>query len=256
MARWTVLLALTGCHRLDPAPADVDGLTHLFWAGWSAEEDARLAEAVANADVAIAAAAEDPIDGTLTDLTAEEAALVPVEGDPDPALAAGFFVGTHFACGLDRLQELVIALDQDVLYEGAYDAYDRTYTADDAAFVAGDAATLTWDITLESSLLGASFTEDLSGGVRRVPTDLGPALVQRTWLLRPAEFEGSGKSFDQDYQIEAYWETSPGTIAHLYGLWREFDYGGGFTQDNGAAIGIVVGNLKKWDEGTAELCAQ
>ena len=257
MQRWWLGLALVGCRNVDPAPADVDGLLHFFWAGWSALDDDSLIEGVVNADFALGAL-DEPTDGRLTDLTPDEAAVVEVEGTPDPALAAGFFFAAKFACSIDPLEAIVIALEQDELYEGAYDTYTRAYTSDVDAYLGRTAPTLGWDVALTSSVLGGAFDETLRGEVRRVSVidaAFGPVLVQRTWMPSPAVFEGGNRSFTQDYQIEIYWERTPGEIVHLYGLWRAFDYGSGFTQENDAAIGIVINNLKKWDEGTAELCA-
>lgn len=256
MRRSWLFVLLMGCRNVDPAPADLDGLARFFWSGFEVLDDASLIDGVVNADAALADL-DEPIDGLLTDLTAEEAATVPVDGAPDPALAAGFFLASKFACTVDQVERIVIALDQLALYEGAYDTYTRTYTADDAAYLAREADTLSWDVALTSAVLGGKFSETLHGAVRRPAAEapFGPFLVQRTWMPTPAVFEGGNRTFTQDYQIEVYWERAPGEMIHLYGLWRAFDYGSGFTQDNEAAIGIVLGNLKKWDEGTAELCA-
>ena len=67
--------------------------------------------------------------------------------------------------------------------------------------------------------------EHTSGGVRFIPADekagTGPILLSRSWMKGPAQFKGDDTSFDQDFQIETYYERAPGELWHAYGVWRE-----------------------------------
>lgn len=252
-----VVLALTACRAVDPAPADLDGQLHWFWDnGFSADDDG-VHETVAALRLAVEAdVAEDPLRGSVSDLSDEQ--IVPfVDGPQVASESTGFYLVNAFDCSMEQLEPVLIARDQDAQYLDFYDRYERTYTTDDDAYLARAAPELLWDIDLTASILGATYTEQLSGGVRYVrESGEEPAvMVQRTWLVEPAVFEeGSNKAFVQDYQIEVYAEVSPGRMLHAYGLWRETELGTGLTDESDLVINTTLNNLEDWDERTSELC--
>ncbi len=262
-----VLAALTGCGAcgtaLDPAPAETDGNFRWIWLHYSDATDPEMADAVGKFRLAIGAdQISDPVRGALHRLTPEELAPVQMSG-ADPSKARGFYIATSFPCTLQKAEEITYALNQDQLYSGTYDAYSRQYTSDFDAYLARKASTLTWDTSIKASILGSSYTEQLHGGMRRlgetsVASSVGPALIVRTWLPSPAQFDpGSSSSFEQDYQLEIYFERSPGQLVHGYALWRQMKIGSlGLTTDNDTTVNTILDNLVKWDQKTAELCAK
>lgn len=258
---WLLVTGL-GCRAIDPAPDDLDGLVHWTFAHYADADDAELADAVVNLD-AVIGALDDVVDGTLLPLTVDEAGAVPREVDLDPAGAQGLYLTRTFACTLADLEPILVHLEQDVLYDGVYDSYDRAYTSDLDAFSSREEPFLGWEVDYTASLLGASYDSHLLGGLRYLPeldaerSPWGPALVSRVFIPRPAEFaEGSNKSMDQDYQIEVFWEREPGTIAHVYGMWRQADYGNGLTLEDTTVQRILLNNLSDWDDNTERLCAE
>lgn len=255
-------LSLLACKKVEPAPADLDGLLHWFWQKYEAGEEEELHEGVVNAFdiVDVEALAEEVQDGSISDLDADEAALVGVT-DRDPADAAGMYLLTVFDCDLQTLQEVVAAPDQDALYEGIYDDYERTFTGDDQAYLSGEEDLLAWDVWYAASYLGGSYEAESKGGLRRVPeidaevSPHGDVVLQRTWMPEPAVWESDGPSYDQDYQIEVYVDAGEGRVLHLYGLWRQAEYPGGFSSDNESVQRVLLNNLAKWDETTEGHCA-
>ncbi len=259
---WLVsALALTaGCKNVDPAPADLDGLMHQLWGDYEGASDEELTAAVVELhDVIDADSMEELEDGSLTALAADAADGLPISPAPDPSLAQGLYILNVIDCDLSQLERILYDLDQDRLYEGAYETYDRTYLSDFDAYVAREAPTLEWEIDLTAELVGAEFDEALRGGLRYwddPENPLGPALMARTFLTEPATFpEGSSKSFDQDYQLEVYYERAPGEVVHAYAIWRVFDMGGGLTIEDESVMRIILNNLADWDDNTAQLCA-
>lgn len=254
-------LLLLGCKAVDPAPADLDGLLHWFWQRHDEGLDEELHEGVRNAfDLVDVEALDEAVqDGSLTDLTADEAALVGVT-DRDPALAAGVYLLNVFQCDLATLQPILYAQDQATLYPGVYDAYQRTYTDSVEDYAQAVAHDLTWDTVYSSSILGASYTADTRGGLRRVPVEdaevapHGEVILQRTYMPLPAAFENDNKSFDQDYQVEVYVDAGGGRVLHLYGLWRSADYGSGFDAENESVQRLLLNGLADWDDQTETLC--
>lgn len=257
----TLLLLAIGCKAVNPAPADLDGLLHWFWQEYEAGTDEDLHGGVRNAFevVDLDALAEDVQDGSLTRLDADEAAIVGVT-DRDPAEAVGLYLLSRLDCDMDTLTPILWAPDQDLLYPGIYDAYDRSFTSSTADFESGAADTLTWDTAYTGSYLGASYDAETKGGLRRLPevdaevSPHGVVILQRTYMPWPAVWENDNKVFDQDYQIEVYVADGEGGVLHLYGLWRHAEYGSGFDSDNESVQRLLLNALADWDETTEALC--
>jgi len=257
----SLFLALSaGCKKVEPAPADLDSLFHWFWANFEAAESADIGEAADDLHAVVDGGSLDEVmDGSITLMSDAEVAAVSFQGPaPDPSTAAGMFLVNAFDCRLAHLEDLLSYPDQDTLYEGVYDRYDRSYTSDRDAFASGQSDTLSWEVDYEATLLGATYQSLLSGGLRRAEGGPGGAvLMARTWLLEPADFEeGSSKSFPQDFQIEVFYERAPGEILHAYGLWREMELGGGLSLNDEGSVRIILNNLADWDDQTETLCAE
>lgn len=256
-----LLLALCACKKVDPAPADLDGLVHFMLANFDVGEQEQLVEGLVNLDAAVGGdSLEETTDGTLSDLTAEEVAHLGRE-DADPTLAQGLVITRPLACTMDQLRAILTYAAQDQLFEGTYDAYSRDYQSDSAAFVAGTDEFLYWDLSYSVSTSGVSYDEVALGGLRNVFADeenpMGEAIIARTVMTEPATFkDGSNKSMGQDYQIEVYWSRASGDLIHVYGLWRQADYGSPFTTDNESFQRIIVNGMASWDDDTEKLCEE
>lgn len=257
-----LLLLVAGCKKVEPAPAELDDLFHWMWGRYDEGTDEELAEALINLDAAVdGATIEDATDGTLTDLTAEEVALVGV--DADPSLAAGIFLANAFACDFDQLQEILSFGAQDELYEGIYEAYHRDFTASRDEWLAGAIPLLTYDLTYTSKVLSSTYTAEVDGRIRRVDaiddelSPFGPFVMQRSVMPEPGAFEeGSDKTMDQDYQLEIYWPRGPDRVVHAYAMWRQADWGSGFDSDEEGVQRILLNNLIAWDGDTEKLCEE
>jgi len=255
------LLCIFGCKKVEPAPTDVDGILHWTWSQYGDGTDEALAEGIRNAHDALDADHIDVLDGTTTSLTPEEAALVGWV-DPDIASAQGLFVARSFACTLPALEALLTEQDQAAAYPDTFDSYDRTYTSDLDAYLARETAFVTWDAVYTSSLIGSSYTSHLVSGLRYVPvldaeqSPHGPVILSRTVMVEPAIFEeGSGKSIDQNLQVEAFWEPDPGQIVHLYGMWEEATFGAGLDLSSEGVQRVVLNSMADWDDTTEANCA-
>lgn len=264
------VLALNGCtaclNNTPPpvAPDELDANLRWWWVNAATLKDMELLDGAAKLGVAGKADTRTtPSKGQMRNrLEKADLEVVGLSEVNDPATARGIFIVNTYACTLDKLQGILIALDQKAQYDGVYDAYTRTYTSDADAFTSGASNTLTWDVTVKASLpINDAYTSQLKGGIRRITVPAGsmvkgPVLVTRTWLTEPAKFgDGSSSYFRQDYQVEIYWEQEPGKIFHAYGMWREIKVGGfNLTIEDNGFMNIVLDNLVKWDEKTAELC--
>jgi hypothetical protein len=260
---WLVsVVALSGCKKVEAAPEELDDLFHWFWQEYDEGTDEVLAGGLVNLHAAVGGnGLEEAFDGTVTDLAQSDAALVGV--DADPALASGVFLVNTFPCGWSQLEEILSFGEQEQLYEGVYHAYERTYDSPRDAWLSGEDLRLAYLLEYEADVLGSNYTARIDGVIRRV-ADLGAEtsphgafLAQRSVMPEPGEFEeGSGKTMDQDYQIEIYWSPAKGQVLHAYALWRQADWGSGFDSDNETAQRIMLNNLLSWDRDTAKLCEE
>lgn len=252
--------ALVACKGVEPAPKDLDALFHFFWQTYEEGDDALLAEGVRSLhEVVRAGRLDEVMDGSISDLSKDEAAIVGVDGR-NPRHAAGLYLVRVFECDLEDLQEILAARDQDDQYPDAYESYERTYTSDAEAFAAHETATLTWEVEYRASVMGNEYESTILGGLRYLEargeeeTPWGPVLFARTWMPREADFENDGWSLDQDYQIEVFYERDSGTILHAYAIWREGDFGSWGDMDDESIQRIVLNNLADWDDQTESLC--
>lgn len=253
-------VAVLGACGVDPAPTELQSLVPWFWENYAAGDDEQVAEAVRNLDVALkGVTADEPLEASLNRLVKAQLAVVGLDGVNDPAKAAGMVVATEIGCTLAQVEKVVIALEQDSLYPDVYDTYARKHTTDKVAYLARTAPTLAWDTAIKATIVTNTYTENLKGGARfvkdrgKVESPFGAILVSRTWLPKPAVFEDTDKKFPQDYQIEVYYERSPGRVVHLFGVWREMVIGGLSTEDD-SFVGLMTGNFINWDAKTDALC--
>lgn len=247
------LLALA-CKPVDPAPESLDALLHYVWSQLDAGEDAELSDALDNLHAAIDGdTLEERIDGAVTDLSVEGAALVGV--DLDPEAASGVFMARVLACDLGLLEEILASEHQEQLYEGVYSNYSREFLSDEEAFLAGTAPRVDWRNTYDTSVLGVDYGAITLGALRRVPeVDDGRAgLISRAVLEEPVVFDGGQHHLDQDYHLEMYWPRG-GELLHVYALWKDQKLLG-FDDEGEGTQRIMLNNLSNWDNDTEALCA-
>ncbi|MEY3209797.1 MAG: hypothetical protein RIT28_278 [Pseudomonadota bacterium] len=249
------LLGLAAC-RVDDAPQDLNSAMHAAWTGfetYEAEDAAALVDTL-HALVGGDTLAEDTR-GALTPLTVDELGDITLSPGQDPADAPGMLLVNPMACALDDLAAVLVHLEQDELYPGVYLEYARVHDGDGEAFLAGQTDRLGWVSDMRVEILGAEYTEQVRGDIRRVTDGARPFLWARTHLTAPAEFVDSDWTFEQDYQIELFWERQPGDLVHAYGIWREMNVGGLSAEDEGF-VNVTLNNMVDWDAQTEALCAE
>jgi hypothetical protein len=246
----TLLWVLLGCKRVEPAPEALDDLFHFVWAHYDDEGDEALVDAVHKLDLAVDGGDLEPPDGTVSDLTDAEIALVGVT-DRSAAAASGVFIVNRFPCSPGQLERILSHDAQDELYEGVYESYARDFDSPASGWLSGSAARLSYDISYRADPpVGSAYDANSRGDLRRVDVD---AVIQRSVLPEPAVFDGDGNSYlDQDYQLEVYIPVG-GEIVHVYAMWRDANFSG-FSMADESFQRIVINNMLDWDDQTAKLC--
>lgn len=269
-----LLLTLPGllaCKKVEEIPADLDGVMHYLWQELEDGEEPTLGAGVQNLHTALGGdALQEATDGSISRLSADEVEPLGVT-DRDPADAAGIFLGNVIHCALPTVVEIFTWPDQAGLYEGVYESYTRTYDGDLDAFLDGETDVLTFQIDYESKVLGSSYTAHTLAYVRRVSAaaaveegllDEGQAAFAEAYLARfhapePAQFEeGSNKTFEQDYQLEIYWDRGAAETLHAYAMWRQADWGSGFTSEDEGVQRLLLNGMEDWDKDTDRICAE
>lgn len=191
-------------------------------------------------------------------ITPDELATIGFQ-DKDYKAAQGMLVVPELDCTLDQVEKLVVAKNQTEIYPKLYDQYSRDYTSSVQDFLGRKTSTVAWHTQYTASAIGNTYVAQLTGGARRVPgaaPDGKDLLVARTYLNAPATFTTSGDAaFDQDYQIELYWERTPGKTLHFYALWRQFRIAS-LDASTDLYVALVLGNLIDFDVRTSKVCRE
>jgi hypothetical protein len=259
MNRLLPMVWLAACKAVDPIPEDADGALHWLWSNLDDAEAADLASGVVALDAALdGASLTEATDGSISRLTVEQ--VEPLGVTRDPSLAAAIFLANRIDCDPTTVSEIFTHPDQDLLYPGIYERYVRTYAGERDAWLAGETDTLAWSLDYAASVLGSSYDGHTEALLRRVRPE-GEAPFREAHLVRffapeAAVFEGdSNKSFEQDYQFEVYWSREDGETLHAYGMWRQANWGLGFTSEEEGVQRILLNNMAKWDDDTEKICA-
>jgi hypothetical protein len=189
-----------------------------------------------------------------------------LNGVNNPATASpGLLEASEMPCTLDQIEPLLYDTDQDKIHSGSYDSYARTYTSSLSAYQARTTETLAWTSTYKPD--GVSYQATVNGGLRRIPSlgatqsPFGPILLARTWMPKAATGLPSGQEFKQDYQMEVYYERTPGHTVHTFADWRDINISydglpGTYGQTNTLYQTLVLSNDVSWDQTIANQCGK
>lgn len=265
-----MLWLLLACKQPDAAPRDFEAVVHDLWGHYAAADTEALRVDVRDLRdlVDVAALAAAPAEGTLSDLSADEAAAAGAP-DVDPSVAVGLFSVGLVGCTPDEMERILFATNQDELYPTNYTAYAREYTSDKSAYDARETAALTWDGTYSVHIpLTGDYTSDILGGVHFVPDDAGadadadadeaaaaagPYLLSTTVMPVPAVTDPPELVFDVDLQLEVFFPHDDGVV-HFFGMWRNIDMPSGFGTDSEIGVTLILGGLHDWDDATTAIC--
>jgi hypothetical protein len=245
---------------VEAAPPDLGVLLRWFFAHYDTGTDEEVREKLYGVDTLIQKAAEEragafPVQVTMEDMAAEDLKEIGLDSN-DPTLGAGMLLVSEITCSLEEMEKITIATNQSELFPGMHLSYKRTYTSSYQDFLAHTAPKVGWRTDLSIDLERAIYESTLTGSGRYVlkgsPTG-APVFMSRTYLPQPAKFTKGDGAFDQDYQIEIFFERAPGKTLHIYGIWRQFRLES-ITTDSPLYRSIVLGNLVDYDVRQGKIC--
>lgn len=249
-----LLLALASGCASEAAPEKITDFSKWLWRNYHSATDEQLANAVVQLNgTATAVTAEKPLKVLISRLSAADIAVVGTQGDA--SLAVGMLAVTELGCTLKQVDAIHTSPAQNTLHAKAYTTYKRTFVQSRDDYLARKISRLDWDTELTSDYA----SEKLRGSTRviadlgKVLSPFGAAMVSRTFLKEPAaQVEGNGVKWPQDYQVEAYYERSPGRVIHLFAVWRQADFG--FSTETSALQNIMLNGFVDWDKEVEAAC--
>ena len=249
-----LFFVLVACKKVEPAPADIDGLSHYFWKHYDNEDDSLIADGVTNAFIAIDAEnLDEPLKGSISNLSTEELALVGKE-DEDPDAMSGIFFANVVHCPIDIIEKGAYATNQDERHEGDYTEYNREYTSDIDAYESRETNRLSWTTNYTVETIGQRLSVEINGSMRYIAeideqlTPYGPIVLSRGILADDAYFNDSNdRGMFQDYQLEVYFPISETKTIHYFTIWRDIVYTSTIDFSSQSMQDLVLDGMIEWD---------
>jgi hypothetical protein len=251
------------CKSVDPAPTDIDGLSHYFWQHYDDEEPESLADGIKNAFLAIdPSSLDEPMRGSITDLSREELDLIGKTDEP-VGEASGIFFANIINCPINSVERGIYALNQDERHPGDYSAYNREYTMDLESYEEREEDWLGWHTTYSVDKLGVKMTVDIDGTIRYTSTideettPYGDFFLSRGILREDAPLEGNDDGdlgMFQDYQLEVYFQLSDNETVHFFTIWRDVRYTSSLDFSSEFLQGFVLDGMIDWDQDAEAEC--
>jgi len=250
-----LLVALVGCRKVEPAPTELDELTHFFFLEFAAADDARLLEGVDNLEAWHEAHGDSA--GAVSALSHDAKEAVGVDADLGNEWLKGVYeLVPHTDCSPEDLAAIYAFDDQPSLFPGSYDAYDRTYHGDTQAYLDGSASEVSWTSHITASIGLKTGTYDYFIEMRRLGALGEESTLVRAYMPEPAQVgdsEDGATFFDQSYTIEVFSPRGSSDVLHHYALWNS---GGlkGTSPDSEIWERQYLAGLEDWNDRLDELC--
>lgn len=249
---WLAVAAavMAGCAS-DAAPEKITDFSKWLWRNYETASDEQLASAIVQLNGTVTAVtADQPTKALISRLAQSDVTLVGLTGDASKAV--GMLAITETACTLKQVEAIHTSAAPQAVHPKAYSKYQRNFVQNRDDYLAHKIAKLDWDTELTSDYA----TEKLHGGARwvadlgKAKSPFGGAMVSRTFLKEPAV--GDGVTWPQDYQIEAFYERSPGHVVHLFAVWRQADFG--ISTETTTLQNLQLGGFVDWDKEMEAAC--
>lgn len=255
-----VTFTAIGCKQVEPAPTELDELTHFFFLEFDTDETERLVEGLDNLDAWYEKNGDpEGLTGSLTDIDQSHRDAVGLTESASFEYINGVFeLVPHQKCSVEDMGEINIFEDQPTLFPGQYEDYSRVYREGKQCFPKGECDYAEWVVSIQDSMVGKTMTYDMVVEMRRVRREDGESagILTRVWLPEPGLLGGEPDGntfFDQSYQIETVTPMSAKSNLHLYGVWNS---GGlkGFDPDADIWTNQYLKGVEDWNDRVDELC--
>ena len=240
-----------GCAAPPEAPEKLEELAAFLFDHADDEDPEALKVGVENLDAWLSNHIEEARKGyTVTRLSSDAIDGVGV----DPALSEGLVgaaVATTLPKGPRKVTRALVAADPTEVYPDTYTTYERDWIDDPDCFLDRecDSADLKAH-TVSAYPLGLEVTSDFKAQYRWVETDQGMAMVQRTWLRKPAEVSKDWVAVPAQFFLSVNLPDNGRTL-RLQTTWIAAELGDTPVPE-ATALNMVIDSMVSGDEELAE----
>lgn len=242
------LFGLVACKRPPEAPQALDDLVGYLYAHHQDEEPDAMEAGTLNLSVWLDANIDETMEGYTVNNLSQEAVDALDDGERDLSGLNGAAVGHISTFRADDVGVVVATTEPTEVYPDTYTEYTREFKTDPACFVNAECEFLEFDAHSTTDWpLGLSVTTDTDVQFRWVETDLGLALIQRSWLHEAGEVNVDWLTVDQEYYLWAFLPTADGGHRNVQATWIVATLSGSSVPEN-AALQLVIGSMSKTAE--------
>ena len=231
-----------GCRPPPDAPEELDELVGYLYENVAADDPAPLEAGSVNLSAWLESRLEETVEGYSVDNLTEAAIASLEDGDRDLTGLAGAAVGHDSPFPLSRVGPVVATIEPDELFPDTYTSYEREFLTDPECFAAQTCDFLEFETNSVSKYaLGLEVTTNSMVQFRWVETELGTALVQRSWLHTPAEVSLDWLSVKEQFYLWAFVPTSGGHRS-IQATWVVAEIGDAEVPE-GLALQLVIDSM-------------
>jgi hypothetical protein len=213
------LLAL-GCSPPVEAPTEFDELCSFIFTHADDEDERSLAEGIVNLQNWLAANRTEVEEGYMVD-NLDEAVVQELDGAAhDLTDLLGVAFAARFDHGLNRSLAIELGDDPEVRRPEMWKRYNRTVESDLDCFLEGRCDTLDYNVEAEQIYpMGLEAEVSYHARLRRLETDAGTAIIWRTWLNGPNQFNWDWVKVKLNFYLGVAVETQPGRMERTEASW-------------------------------------
>ncbi len=199
--------------------------------------------------------------------------------DTDPSTAPGVVSLAEMDCRWREAEGLLVRRDQEVVFEGDFDTYDRDYVSsrkqyeqasstgeydpiseviDPNELDAVPASLLRTYNETQASELGVTISFDLVLHFRHgsfvVQDEDTSAFLVLSWIPERAESDGGANSMEQNFSIDVNLQREKGRTLRVFANWTEV-HSPWFDSDSAIVLSSAVNKSQKSAERLGEICA-
>lgn len=249
-----LVLAATGCRKPPEAPAELDELCAYMYNHMSDEDDDYLAAGVVNLDAWLEVNIAETTEGYIVQNLDQDTVNNLDDQERDLTGLVGAAIGYDSAFSVDDNVNTLVLADQGEVFPDTYSLYERDWLAPEegkkpSCFKGADCAYAEADNhSIALYPLGLEAESWSRAQYRWVESDLGMALVHRTWMNQPVVLSKDWVHLDHQFYMTITLPLDDGKRARrLQATWMVASLGDSPVPE-AAALNLVISSM----EGTGE----
>jgi len=209
-----------GCSPPVEAPTQFDELCSFIFKHADDEEPDALADGVVNLQNWLATRRAEVEEGYMVDNLSAEVVKTLDGKDHDLTDLLGVAFATTFDATMDQSMDVSLNDDPATHEPDLWKSYSRQNEVNVACFLEKTCDTLDYDVVAEQYYpLGLESTVRYHTRVRRVMTDSGEAVIWRSWLNGPNQFNWDWIKVDLNFYLGVTVEREDGTLERTEASW-------------------------------------